>query len=116
MTRADLTQEARVWRAVMRRVRWVTLILAFGANIAAVLLGVGWYASEYDKRLELVEGRSKINTERISVVELRQRDADELAARLEERMIGAQQQLGRIESLLQAIARDAHNGVRDPRR
>lgn len=116
MTRADLTQEARVWRAVVRRVRWVTLLLAFLANIGAVLLGAGWYASEYDSRLERVEDRSKINTERISVIELRQRDADELAARLEERMIAAQQQLGRIESLLQTIARDAHSGRGDPRR
>lgn len=113
MTSDDVREEMRVWRLVMRRVRWVTLLLAMAGNAAVFAVGVGWVTSKYDSRLEVVETRSTTNVERLSVIESRQRDAEQISARLEERIISVQGHLSRIERLLETLAAQGHEGIRN---
>lgn len=113
MTSEELTEELKVWRLVMRRVRWVTLLLAMGGNALVFIAGIGWVSSKYDSRLETVESRSKVNTERLSVIESRQYAAEQTSARLEERIISVQGHLARIERLLETLASQGHEGIKN---
>lgn len=115
-----LSQEARTWRAIKTRVRWATLGISLIANAAVVSAVVGWHASGIYTRLSAVEQKAeRTNAEldaidhrhqtRMTQIEGRQQIADNLAARLEERMIAQSETLNRIEGYLQTLARNAHS-------
>lgn len=113
MTDEQLLREERIWQMVMRRVRWVTVVLTFLAAIAANIFVVGWYASGTYARLAAVENLSANNVKRISAMESRQYKAENGYARVDERLIAIQRTQERIERLMDMLARN--QGVYAPR-
>ena len=116
MTREDVKNEMRLWRVVVRRVRWVTLSITFAAAVIANAVVVGYYARDFEARIETVESRSlaterelaaidALHRNRMRSIERRQQTADQLAARLEERLIAIQATQEAIQRAIERLAK-----------
>lgn len=107
------------WRMVMRRVRWMQLLLSLVASLIAFSAVSGFWASDIYNRIATnqssisrIEDTVDMHRAKLASIQANQSKADTATARLEERLEAQSASLDRIESMLERLTADVYGRPR----